>query len=58
MIEVVSLVRAWKEIIWDVYCKAFKENQKKQQAWKEIILKLNEDGEPYSIVFLWLSLLM
>ena len=31
--------------VWDVACRAFKENPKKQQAWKEIAMKLKQDGK-------------
>ena len=33
--------------VFDVSCRAFKVNKKKQQVWKEIAMKLNKDGEPY-----------
>ena len=48
--ELIELMKDYR-CVWDVSCRAFKENQKKQQAWKEIAMKLNKDGEPYSIAF-------
>ena len=55
--DLIELMKDYR-CVWDVSCRAFKENQKQQQSWKEIAMKLNKDGEPYSVAFLWLSLLI
>ena len=42
LIEVIKDYRC----IWDVSCRSFKETLKKQQAWKQIAMKLKQDGKP------------
>eukprot|EP00795_Rhopilema_esculentum_P007385 gene7385-13134_t len=43
-----DLIKIMKDYrcVWDVSCRALKEHPKKQQAWKEIAMKLKQDGEP------------
>ena len=48
--DLIELMKYYR-CVWDASCRAFKENQKKQHTWKEIAMKLNKDGEPYSIAF-------
>ena len=48
--DLIELMKDYR-CVWDMSCRAFIEKQKKQQAWKEIAMKLNEDGEPYSTAF-------
>ena len=49
--DLIELMKDYR-CVWDVSCRAFKENQKKQQACKEIAMKLNKNGEPYSVACL------
>lgn len=41
--ELIELIREYR-CIWDTSCRSFKETPKKQQAWKEIARKLEQDG--------------
>ena len=49
--DLIELLKDYR-CAWDVSCRAFKDNQKKQLTWKEIPMILNKDGELYSVPFL------